>query len=140
MAWDYGLLNGPINDFNFGLEGQFIGLILIFLTIIAITRNTKHMRLIMLSIAAGWARLGLDIHWVFIWLAAIVTIVSVFSIHLIGSMLKSARSKITQKAPRTPKPSKIHWTRIKKLTPSSPAATAGNATFIPPTEDLTHDN
>lgn len=140
MAWDYGLLNGPINDFNFGLEGQFIGLILVFLTIIAITRNTKHMRLIMLSIAAGWARLGLDIHWVFIWLAAIVTIVSVFSMHLIGSMLKSARSKITLKTPRTPQPSKITWSRIKQLTPSSPAATAGNTSQESYIQEMPNDN
>lgn len=97
MAWDYGLLNGPINDFNFGLEGAFISLILVIITIVAITRNTRHMRLIMLSVAAGWARSGLNIHWMFIWLAAIVTIVTVFSTHLISSMLKSGGQGIAEK-------------------------------------------
>ena len=80
---DYGFINTIVNTFDLGLAGQLIPLGIVTLSVIMITRNTRHMSLIALPIAIGYTRLGLNINFIIIAALAILWITTLVGAHII---------------------------------------------------------
>lgn len=99
---DYGILGTIINSFDFGASGYLMPIIIVALCAIAITRNTRHLRIILFPLAVGFARIGLEIHWTIVVLTATTWITTIVGSHLVGSVLQST-GEVVEKIGRTSK-------------------------------------
>lgn len=86
---------------TFGAAGYLIPLILIGISIVIITRNTRHMKLLIVPVTIGFTKVGMDLGLgiIIIILGAIVTAVTIMGTS-IGQQLFSRDDTITKKAGR----------------------------------------
>ena len=59
MGFDYGIISGMFNDFDIGAGQIVVPLIVIAVSIIAITRSTREAKLLAFPMSIGYARIGL---------------------------------------------------------------------------------
>lgn len=88
MSFDYSLPSNVITEV-LGLLGP---LILVAVSSFAITRNTRHLRLIAFPLALGYARIGLPINYIIIIALGIIWAVTLVGSYIIGSTLQSYES------------------------------------------------
>lgn len=89
---DYTLFKEILFSFDLGLVNQVFVLGLIFITAIAITRQSTHIKEIMFPIAIGYSRIGLNINFVFIIALGLVWAITIMNTSAIGGMIKSIAS------------------------------------------------
>lgn len=104
MNFTYMNWNAPINnsissgtDFatgmftNFSILGQnwIIGLVLVFLTCVLITRNVEKWKTIFFYATLGWAGVGITIHPAIITISALIFALEIVSIEKIGNMIQA---------------------------------------------------
>lgn len=99
MAFDYSIFRQALTSFDFGVGGALIGILLILVSAIIITRDTRNMRLVLFPLAVGFYQIGLFegtkfIPYTIIAFTAVVWIVTLTGAHIIGSTLAGAGEAI----------------------------------------------
>ena len=96
MALEYGLLTNILLDLNLGLDNTLIPILIIGVSAITITRNTRQLRLLLLPLSVGYSRIGLSIHPAIIATLAITWGVTLVGASVVGSTLSSLGSNLTR--------------------------------------------
>lgn len=84
---DYGLFGTIFSGFGLG-EG-LLALIAIALSGVAITRDTRSIGLLAFPLSLGWSRAGLPVDAFILVGAAIVTTITLFGLHNLGSVIRN---------------------------------------------------
>lgn len=112
-------LTGLSNYFNetvIGVEGTgwLIGIGVVFITVVLLTREVERMGTLMLPVAMGWHLVGLKQSPIFLMITTIVFIINSSSIEILGNVLKSvSEGTSTPKAVREAIAEKREKDRVK---------------------------
>lgn len=95
MAFDYSIFKQALGAFDFGLGGALTGILLILVSAIIITRDTRNLRLLLFPLSVGFYQIGIFegtrfIPYTIIAFTAVVWIVTLTGAHIIGSTLSGA--------------------------------------------------
>lgn len=93
MSLDFGIINEMLN-FDIGLD--VIKIILIAITIIAVTRNGRHIRMTALPMIMAFRAIGMEINIIWTISAAIIGIITAVGANKIGSSISSFASGIKE--------------------------------------------
>ena len=113
MALNFGFIRNIFNGNELGPEGLIISIALIGITSIAITRNTKNIRIVALPVAIGYGRLGINIHPVIYVLLGIIAILAIYGGGIATQIFSSASAARAEQLQRIKKEKTAKEKRIR---------------------------